>query len=578
MSMWVVRAGDKGQHEHKVLADGIAAIGYRMTPDPMGFEDKESLRVWYAKQYPELLPGTVLSDVSQIWNFVHSIQQGDLVILPCKKKPIVWLGKVSGDYRFEGAASDLRHVRPVEWTSSVPRSAFDSERNNYLNRQGTVYKLNIDEENAIQEIFSSPDRLSQLYKELVVAYANVARKVANSTTRCPNIKFEHEMEAKEALKSRFKEFLQGPTEEKFQSFWNRNYIWAATMGGNATNLIKKHNGLDAITEVLKQVDTATEYNPDWEHQLGASGALAEFWGKLKDQPVRNACANHGLVFFGMESPVSYPDFLDEFTQFENFYQATLGQEKVTQYPVEIELDQLFNFVDKATDSELVENPDIDDQDVKTLYTLKKQIDEMLRPPSSEPVYWVEKRDLKKRPYLERSEYALGKALLSSQTSKPDAKGRVRDVYSAMRTVKPGDVILHLTDNEAFSSVSMVANAFDDSFIWPPEGEESGSPGYLVKLKGFTPLDSPIYKEEFLEDPRVFERLSLIGEQCKKRKDYPGGIFYDTKFPKIGQGGYLTRVPPEVVGILNNIYKQKVGHDLPVLSSARAPILDLSGSW
>jgi hypothetical protein len=412
---------------------------------------------------------------------------------------------------------------------------------------------------------SNKERLSQLYKELVVAYANVAKKVANNTARCPNIKFEHEMESKKALKSLFYEFLQGPTEQKFQSLWNRNYIWAATMGGNATNLINKH-GLNAITEVLKEVDAATEYNPDWEHQLGASGALSEFWGKLKDKPIRNECANHALVFLGLENPRSYPDFLDEFKQFEVFYQANVGQDKVTAYPIEVELDQLFNFVDKATDTDLVENPDIDDEDVKTLYAIKKQIDDVLRPPGAAPVYWVEKRDLKRHPYLESGEYALGKALLSSQTSVPDPQGHVKDIYRAMREVKPGDVVLHLTtDSEAFSGVSIVASAVDDSFVWPEEDKKPGGPGYLVWLKDYTHLDSPINKREFLEDSHVFEQLSQISEQYKKRKyreDYPGGLFYDTKVPKIGEGGYLTRAPPEVVEILNNIYKQKTGQDLP----------------
>lgn len=424
---------------------------------------------------------------------------------------------------------------------------------------------------------SNQERLSQLYKELVVAYAEVAKKVANDTARCPNIKFEHEMDSKEALKSRLKEFLQEPTEEKFQSFWNTNYIWAATMGGNATNLIKKHKGLDEITEVLTQVDSATTYNPDWEVQIGASGALAEFWGKLKDKPIRNACANRALVFFGLENPKSYPDFLDKFEQFERFYKSTLGQDKITPFPIEIELDQLFNFVDKASDSDLVEKPDIEDEDIKTLYKIKKQIDEMRRPPGAAPVYWVEKRDLKRRPYLESGEYALGKALLSGQTSKADAQGGVRDIYRAMRAVKPGDVVLHLTDSEAFSGVSIAAGIVDDTFVWPEEDKQPGGPGYLVWLKNYTPLENPINKREFLEDSRVFEQLSQISEKYKKRKDYPGGLFYHVKDRRIGEGGYLTRAPPELVTILNNIYKQKIGHDLPIpLPGAQSWIFQVVG--
>jgi hypothetical protein len=559
MSMWVVRAGEKGQSESKVLAEGIATMGYREMPDPSSFEDRDSMRKWYSQQYPNLLPGTVTREVAQIWDFAQNMKLDDFVILPCKMRPIVWIGQVGGEYQFGGGGAD-RHIRPVKWMTNIPRSKFDAKLSKKLDQHGTIYPLDVDTENAVKELLNSQEHLSQLLKELVLTYAKVAKKVANNTVRCPNIKFEHEIESKGALKSRFKEFLQDPTEEKFQNFWKRDYIWAATMGGNATNLIKKHNGLDAITEVLKKVDAATEYNPEWQTQLGASGALAEFWGKIKDQPIRNACANHGLVFFGMKNPSSYSDFLNEFKQFEGFYQATLGQEKVTQYPVEIELDQLFNFVDKATNSDLVVNPDIDDQDVKTLFTLKKQIDDLLRPSGGETVYWVEKRDTKNRPDLELGEYAVGKALLSGQSSKPDSRGHVRDIYSAMREVKPGDVVLHFIDNEAFLGVSIAESAVDDSFEWPPERDDPGGPGYLVRLKEYMPLDSPINKREFLEESHVFEQLSKIGEKYKKRKDYPGGVFYHVKDRRIGQGGYLTRAPPELVEILNNIYKQKVGRD------------------
>ncbi|MGZ4929266.1 MAG: hypothetical protein ACXV76_13500, partial [Halobacteriota archaeon] len=564
MTTWVVREGNEGQGESKALAEGVATMGYRDMRDPASFGDRDSMREWYRQQYSDLPDQKIISEVTQIWDFAQNMQQGDLIVLPCKKQPIVWVGRVTGPYRFDKAGPD-RHIRPVNWLDNIPRSMFDPQSSNSLDLPGTIYRLKEETTDEIKTLLDRKQQLLQLYKELVLTYAKVAKNVADGVISCPHIKFEHEMESKEALKSLLDDFLLAPTVEKFQKFWNRPYIWAAAMGGNPTNLIKK-NGLDKITNVLREIDSATEYNPTWEKELGAYGALSEFWGKLKDRPIRNSCSNNALVFLGYSKVKSYPDFLVGFKQFLTYYQSLIGQERITQYPIEIELDQLFNFVDKATNTDLIENPNIIDPDIKTLYAVKKHIEELLHPsdvpPVSAPIYWIEKRNLKRYPYLESTDYALGRALLSGQTSKPDAQGRVKDIRKTMREVKPGDVVLHLINNKCFSGISVAASAVDDKLLWPEENKPPSKPAYVVWLQNYTELEPPIYKSEFLGDDPVFERLVQISESYAGREGYSGGLFYDTKNRKIGQGGYLTRAPPEAVDILNEIYTQKTGHQLP----------------
>jgi hypothetical protein len=44
-------------------------------------------------------------------------------------------------------------------------------------------------------------------------------------------------------------------------------------------------------------------------------------------------------------------------------------------------------------SDLVENHDSTDLDVKTLYTIKRQIDDVMHPPRTAPVHWIEKRSV-----------------------------------------------------------------------------------------------------------------------------------------------------------------------------------------
>src|SRR5690242_991734 len=82
-------------------------------------------------------------------------------------------------------------------------------------------------------------------------------------------------------------------------------------------------------------------------------------------------------------------------------------------------------------------------------------DEPAHPP---PTVWVEKTLVQGRPDRVEGPDMLGAALWSPQRA---ADGR--DLYANMREVKLGDLVLHLTDNEAIIGLSLVAGPLDDTF-------------------------------------------------------------------------------------------------------------------
>jgi AAA+ superfamily predicted ATPase len=178
-------------------------------------------------------------------------------------------------------------------------------------------------------------------------------------------------------------------------------------------------------------------------------------------------------------------------------------------------------------------------------------------------YWVEKTLVKGRPHRLSGDYAVGTALWSPQ------KGKTRrNIYANMRDVKPGDVILHLTDNKGFSAVSVADSSADTSFVGLPDSDWADAPGYLIRLKGYVALDPPLQREEFLDDPNVFEQLARIIEAHKGK-----GLFYNREHD-LNQGAYLTEAPSELVDILNNVYCSKTGKSLPYVElpckSVQAP--------
>lgn len=164
--------------------------------------------------------------------------------------------------------------------------------------------------------------------------------------------------------------------------------------------------------------------------------------------------------------------------------------------------------------------------------------------------WVEKCHVKGRPDRQAGEHRLGEALWSPQRAKNGG-----DFYSNMRRVEPGDIVLHLTDNAAFSGVSEVAELVDDTFVGLSGTDWADEPGYRVQLKNFRPLDPELPRSAFLAEGDVGSRLLTI-------LDGPDGkrLFYNRKL-ELNQGAYLSEAPPSLISVLNEVYEGIAGKKL-----------------
>ena len=200
-------------------------------------------------------------------------------------------------------------------------------------------------------------------------------------------------------------------------------------------------------------------------------------------------------------------------------------------------------------------------DKNTLFFLSAQFgspSEMTRE-AFEPHIWIEKTIVAGRPDRQDGEYALGKVLWSPQRSKDRA-----DIYRFMRDISPGDIVLHLTDNQGFTAVSE-AKSVAESFGGVPGTEWGSEPSYRVTLNNFTRLDPPLNREVFFASPFRERLLDLITSGQKN-------LFYNSG-PALNQGAYLTPAPPALLRILDDAYRSVAGKALiaenGVLESARA---------
>lgn len=164
-----------------------------------------------------------------------------------------------------------------------------------------------------------------------------------------------------------------------------------------------------------------------------------------------------------------------------------------------------------------------------------------------PQWWIEKTLVRGRPTREAGEFSLGRALWSPQRSKGGA-----DIYRFMRDVRAGDVVLHLTDNEAFTAISRVASPVEE--FGGVSGTDWGeAPSYLVRLRDSIRLDPPLGREMFLEGTHKDRLVQLIRRGATH-------LFYNSG-GSLNQGAYLTPAPPPLVGILDDAYMELEGRTL-----------------
>jgi predicted RNA-binding protein with PUA-like domain len=167
-----------------------------------------------------------------------------------------------------------------------------------------------------------------------------------------------------------------------------------------------------------------------------------------------------------------------------------------------------------------------------------------------PRVWIEKTLVKGRPTRQAGDRALGQALWSPQRDK-----RGGDIYHWMRETRPGDIVIHLTDNTAFTAISTVEGNVE-SVDGLPGTEWATGPCYLVRLRGSQQLDPELLREEFFAEPYRERLLSLLesGDQ---------NLFYNREL-NLNQGSYLTPASAALIEIINAAYKKKTNRTLIAL--------------
>ena len=110
---WTLSPGRDGDRWAEFYEKGIIAIGWDGTPDLRQFKNKEEIR----QKLLELWPGdsSKKNDALACWQFVHDINEGDIIFAKQGLTKLLGYGVVEGGYNFDPQRSRFKHVREVKW-------------------------------------------------------------------------------------------------------------------------------------------------------------------------------------------------------------------------------------------------------------------------------------------------------------------------------------------------------------------------------------------------------------------------------------------------------------------------------
>jgi len=130
VAIWLIRAGAHGEYEQKFIQEKRVYVTWdNLAENLTNLADRNALITKMTQLYPEEKPKTIQNWASQVFPFAKDIQQGDLVVLPLKTQPVIYIGEVTGDYHFEpNGPNPYFHWRQVKWIGEeVPRANFGQD-------------------------------------------------------------------------------------------------------------------------------------------------------------------------------------------------------------------------------------------------------------------------------------------------------------------------------------------------------------------------------------------------------------------------------------------------------------------
>ena len=130
MTLWLIRAGSRGEHEQKFLDEGRVYVAWEgLDVDLSLLADRQDLIRVLEERFPDEKAKALVNWSSQVWPFVKDMANGDWVVMPSKLQSGLYFGELTSDYHFEAAGPNpYYHWRSINWFSGlIPRTVFPQD-------------------------------------------------------------------------------------------------------------------------------------------------------------------------------------------------------------------------------------------------------------------------------------------------------------------------------------------------------------------------------------------------------------------------------------------------------------------
>jgi restriction system protein len=130
--------GDAMFRENNTIGIGWAEVGDLRKLKP----DREAFKAAVRPYFPEKPKGYVINTASQLFRFATEIRKDDWVVYRSRFDRQLYVGRVTGDYRFDPTASaEYPNVRAVSWKKVIPLSAVSQGALHELGSALTLFQL-----------------------------------------------------------------------------------------------------------------------------------------------------------------------------------------------------------------------------------------------------------------------------------------------------------------------------------------------------------------------------------------------------------------------------------------------------
>lgn len=148
-AVWVHRGGRDSELELPFIESGKIGLYWGIDQSLSSVSSWDDLVGIVGSAMPDVTNTQAIAGfASMVWSFVFAYRKGDLVIMPRRGTPNIAIGRITGDYQFDGSTDlqQLSHFRTIEWLNSeFPKRRLDDDIELRVASRKTIGRMHVND-------------------------------------------------------------------------------------------------------------------------------------------------------------------------------------------------------------------------------------------------------------------------------------------------------------------------------------------------------------------------------------------------------------------------------------------------